>query len=172
MELYSPFMKIWNTFIKVFISETSLGTAWDNRFCVTPPFLCGPLQTYSSAGTLICTTLGGDRALWTLAALFALHQPNPGLQGRAVWGRCQNYAFSASVSCEIGSASPRPMDVTLSLLFSFNNSNNWSSVSSEVVPLAVSVQVQACAGHSHSGVAVSVKVSLGKMKSWIWHFII
>lgn len=71
---------------------------------------------------------------------------------RAVWGRHQNYPFSASVSCEIGSGSPWPMcrDFTLSRLFSFNNSGNWSSVSSnpEIIPLAVSAQVQAYAGHS------------------------
>lgn len=52
-------------------------------------------------------------------------------------------------------------DFTLSRLFSFNISGNWSSVSSnpEIIPLAISVQVQAYAGHSHSCLSESV---LGK----------
>lgn len=68
----------------------------------------------ASATALTSAALGGDTAL-SAAASFALYERNPGLQDHTVWGRGQNCPSFASVSCEIGSASPQLVCVCVTL---------------------------------------------------------
>ena len=99
---------------------------------VLPPQPTVACYTHPASSTaLTSAALGGDAAL-SAAAAFALYEPNPGLQDRAAWDTGRNCPFSASVSCGIGSASPQPVcvGVTFFLVWSFNNLDEWDSVSS------------------------------------------
>lgn len=147
-----------------------------NCRCVGPSAHHGPLHTHSASTTALASAALGVIQLSQRLPLIAVYEPNPGLQDHAVWSRGWNSPFSAWVSCEFGCASPWPVyiGVTLTLLRSFDDLEEWVYVSSQpreysIGPECVSASPSKTVSHWGDCVSESVFGQSKDLNLALWH---